>query len=102
MGREEHQSLVDLIYRHEAGKYDFMAKNVEYRDRKTGLVMGEIDLLGFRDGKYDLYEVKSYGDKAGKTRAALQLNRARENLGLEIANMYYLCIDKSKIRQELV
>ncbi|HLD89368.1 MAG TPA: hypothetical protein VI894_04115 [Candidatus Nanoarchaeia archaeon] len=81
-----HQTLVDLIYNEERANYQFMVKNLRYG---MGKEVGEIDLLGYNKGVYDIYEIKSNTTQKNKEHAREQLKRAMQYLGFEKARLYY-------------
>lgn len=84
--KHEHyvQLLSDIVESH----YDQVFLNVPIYSKRKRLV-GEIDLVGIKDGEYDIYEVKC---SHRISKAKRQLNKIRNHLkGCTIKDMFFFC-----------
>ena len=94
-----HQDIVDSLVKTLQKEYQILENNIEYRDR-TGRVVGEIDILGYKNGEFHLYEVKTGKDK--NATAKDQLLRAKELLGLDKVRLFYVHVPKPCGLQEYI
>ena len=90
-----HSKIVKSLEEKVKKKYALTATEVEVRDPETGLIVGEIDLVGVVNGNWDIYEVK-VNDGFSKARKQLRnLKNYLKEYG-EI-NLYYYSGRENKI-----
>ena len=98
----EHENLVDKLYNKVNPIYDDCMKEIEYYHIPQKNPEGEMDVVGWRPGRLDIYEVKSNGNKQ---KARKQLQRAKDyfsNIFQEVNLFYYghEGLDVSIIKEE--
>ena len=86
----KHDQYVELLRRKLEKHYDTIFTNVPiYRKKRRKVrVVGEIDILALKSGKYDIYEVKC---SHRITKARMQLQKIKKNSTLDIRRSYFYC-----------
>lgn len=69
--QKKHRRLICALEDKVRDQYSVVMREVQVRDVETGRVVGEIDLVGIVDGRWDLYEVK-VTDNPNKARSQLK------------------------------
>jgi hypothetical protein len=82
----KHESYVELLSRIVAQNYDYIFMNVPvYSPRKR--LVGEVDLIGVKDGQVDIYEVKC---SHRISKAKRQLEKIRNHLP-KVRESFFFC-----------
>ncbi len=82
----KHESYVELLSRIVEQHYDYILMNVPVYSKRKRLV-GEVDLMGVKDGQVDIYEVKC---SHRITKARKQLEKIRTHLP-QIRESFFFC-----------
>jgi hypothetical protein len=82
----KHGSYVELLSRIVEQNYDYLLMNVPVYSKRRRLV-GEVDLMGVKDGQVDIYEVKC---SHRITKARKQLEKIRTHLP-QIRESFFFC-----------
>jgi len=84
---EIHHDLIDKLEERVRKQYNMTMKEVEVRDRETGMTVGEIDLVGISESGWDIYEVKVTDNPK---KAVMQLENLKSYLDcFGTINLYY-------------
>jgi len=67
--------------------YDFVLKNVPIYSKKKRLI-GEVDLIGMKDGVADIFEVKC---SHRIVKARKQLKKFKEKLNCKVRKKFFFC-----------
>ena len=82
----KHDKYVQTLVSKIKHKYDSLSVNVPIRNSKR--LLGEIDVLAFKNNKADIYEVKCSHRIA---KAKKQLHKIEKNLDINFGRFYFYC-----------
>lgn len=71
-------------------KYDVIYTNVPLYSKKNRLV-GEIDILAFRDGYYDIFEVKCSFRLSKAKRQLRKIKKIISSIDTRVNNLFFFC-----------
>ena len=95
--RNKHNQAIAELEERVRDSYQITMKNVNYYLPRSRDIAGELDLVGIRNGNWDIYEVKS---NDGYETAVKQLDRARRLLdGCGNIRTFYYSGRTKKLKQ---